>query len=283
MEVFVTGGSGYVGSAVVAELTGAGYRVRGLARSDKSAARLKALGATPVPGSLAAPDVWTDALAASDTVIHLAATFDEDMARTDRRFIDILLAQVAKGGPRRLVYTGGVWLYGACADPGVAEGAPFDPLPEFAFMGHHRERLFSQPDLHTSLVHPGLVWDEGGGMIQPLLADAAEGRALRIPATEDIRWPLVHRTDLARLYRLALEGGEHGLDYHGVAEVSVPVRAIAGEISRQAGIKDAPISDRDRWSAGSHLSQRVGAETTGLALDWEPRHPGILSAHFKIA
>lgn len=283
MEIFVTGGSGYVGSAVVRELVTAGHRVTGLARSDRSAERLRTLGASPLLGDITEPDRWQDAAARADGIIHMAATFDEDMALADNIFLSAIEA-IAKAAPgKRFLYTGGVWLYGACADNPAKEGSGFDPLADFAFMAVHRSRLIANNDLRASVIHPGLAWDQAGGMIAPLLEDAREGRALRLPATENLLWPMVHRVDLARLYRLAIENDGSQSDYHAIAEATVPMAAIAQAISRQAGITANPVTDRARWSDGAHLSQHILSDQTRQALGWQPLHPGILETQFQLA
>ncbi|RED45850.1 NAD-dependent epimerase/dehydratase family protein [Aestuariispira insulae] len=283
MKIFVTGGSGYVGSAVVKELIAADHQVIGLARSERSAEKLRAFGAVPRIAGMTETDKWQDAAADADGIIHMAATFDENMAEAESTFLSGIEAVTRTHPDKRFLYTGGVWLYGTCADTPAAEGSGFKPLDEFAFMVAHRDRLFANPDLRASVVHPGLVWDEDGGMINPLLEDAKKGRALRLPATENLRWPLVHRDDLARLYRLAIEKDDNQSDYHAIAEAAVPMSEIASTISRQAGISTDPVVDRTHWSDGAHLSQHIHSEQTREALGWQPNHPGILETQFQLA
>ncbi len=287
MRVLVTGGSGYIGSAVVAELGRRGHRVVALARSDDSANRLERAGCAVVQGSIATPDDWLPAVTGLDAVIHLAATFDEDMADADTAFVDALQRHHARiatsDAPLRLVYTGGVWLYGNSGDRLLVEGEPFDAPELFAWMVRQRERLFASDDIESCVVHPALVWDEAGGMIAGFVAAAEAGRAPQVVGAVETRWSVVHRRDVATLYALAAERGRHGADYHGVGETGVPVGDIAGAIARRFGAPeptvasvDDAVRERGPTAAFQAFDQLMDAPDTRSALAWQPFRPGIL-------
>jgi nucleoside-diphosphate-sugar epimerase len=288
MKVFVTGGSGYIGVAVIAALRHAGHETLALARSEQSAKRLAALGSQPLIGDMRRPDTWAKQLRHIDGVIHLAATFGADMADADAALVhglgDWLSRQRPAGGAQLpFVYTGGVWLYGPVGDDTAVEGTRFEPPAEFAFMVEQRAWLFAATRLAARVVHPALVWDESGGVIGDFLSASQNGDPPRLCGGASVRWPLVHRDDLARLYVLALERGEPGADYHGVAEPGVRVADIAGAIARCCGAPE-PVSvpvaevvrDKGSWAACEAFDQTMAAPATRMALGWKPSALPIL-------
>ena len=285
MKIFVTGGSGYIGSAVIEALHGAGHQSLALARSRQSAARLEALGSRPLIGDIRDPQAWIRQLGAIDGVIHLAATFDGDMATAERTLLDGLLDESALPPAvpkRRFIYTGGIWLYGPVGDRTAVEGADFAPPPAFSFMVDHRQRLFDTPHWAAAVVHPAIVWDESGGAISGFLEAAKSGRPPQITGNAQVRWPLVHRDDLAQLYVRALERGQPGADYHGVAESGVRVADIAGAIARRFDAPEpivlpveAVVAKKGAWAACEAWDQTMEARAP---IDWAPRHAAILEA-----
>jgi nucleoside-diphosphate-sugar epimerase len=135
LRVFILGGTGSIGSAVVRELIGRGHEVCGLARSDASAAKLREWGATSIAGDIAAPERWAARLPPLEAVIHAACDFDTGMGAVDRHLLDTLLAALAAQPKRpRFIYTGSCWLFGATGDDLATEETPFCPLPAFAWM-----------------------------------------------------------------------------------------------------------------------------------------------------
>jgi len=289
MQVFITGGAGYIGQAVVRALISAGHTVTALARSAGSAVVLRGLGAEPVTGDMAIAGGWLDAVDRADGLIHLAAPFEGDMAAADRAFLDLVLPRLAaRSVPARVVYTGGCWLYGAVGWETAVEGSPFDPLPDFAYMVAHRRRLFETPGIAASVVHPAMVWDAEGGALARFIDEAGQGQPPRVFGDPAVRWPLVHRNDLARLYVRALEAGcaspdRHGVDYHGVGEVGVPVMEIARAVARRYRAPDpvvvpveTAIAELGNWAAGLALDQTMAAPRSRRDLAWEPTQPGVL-------
>lgn len=290
MRVLVTGGTGRVGRAVLAELAGR-HEVLALARTEESAARAAALGAEPLAGDLAAPEIWLNSLPPIDAVVHLAADFSApDMGAVDARFRAALKsAAAATGRTVRVVVTGGCWLFpradpNAAEDGAIDETAPYDPLPAFAWMVEAIRDLSTAPGIEVVTVHPGLVFDGDGlgraeGVLGDLVAAIEAGRPVTAIGGPDVRWPLVHASDLARLYRLALEEGEAGACYHGVAVPGLPVRRLAAAIAVARGLPeprfetlsvDRAIERFGAAAAGYGRDQRIEARAARETLGWTP-------------
>ena len=146
MRVFILGGTGLIGSAVVRELVTRGHDVLGLARSEAAATRLRQSGATPLTGDIAAPERWASGLPVLDAVIHMACDFTTDMGAIDRRLLDVLLpALAAQPNTPRFITTGGCWLFGATGDGIATETSPFHPLPAFEWMVPQLQRVLDTP------------------------------------------------------------------------------------------------------------------------------------------
>jgi len=294
MRVLVTGGSGFIGTSAVAALIGRGHQVMALARNAASAEKLGAAGCEPVLGSIAKPEAWLPALEDIDAVVHLAATFDESMAAVDAVFVDALLrhhAAIARSGAAlRIVYTGGVWLYGDMGGAPVQEGQPFNVPDKFRFMVERRAELFAAEGVVASVVHPALVWDETGGMISHFLDDARAGRAPRVVGSVETHWPMVHRGDLGILYALVAEDGRHGEDYHGVSEAGVRVGDIAEAVVARFEAPAPELVPLNRAiaelgdSGPFHAYDIVmEAPLTRERFGWRPAAPGVLDGIAALA
>jgi len=288
MDIFVLGGSGFIGSAVVRELLAHGHAVTALARSESSAGALAKAGCNVLHGDIRTPRDWLDKLGAPEAIVHMADTFDDDMAAVDRHLMDSLLdhlnGQVARS---RFLYTGGCWLYGE--NDVITEESAFDPLSDFAWMTQ-RDRLLASASVEAIVVHPAMVYDLGSGgdfgVLSMFVRDARAGGPVQVVGGESVRWPLVHRDDLAVLYRLALERGRAGADYHGVGEAGVPVGAIARAIAARFGAPptlevksvEAITAELGSWARGYALDQCMVGVRTREELGWLPKHTDILRA-----
>jgi nucleoside-diphosphate-sugar epimerase len=288
MRVFVTGASGWIGSAVVAELIDAGHKVAGLARSDASAAAVQAAGAEVVRGSLDDLDTLGRAAAAADGVIHTAYVHDfsqmEAAAETDRRAIETLGAALA-GSDRPLVVTSGTGVL----HPGrpVTEDDRHDPSTP----GHPRRENESvalglaDRGVRSSIVRPSpSVHGKGDhGFVARLIDIAREKGASGYIGDGANCWAAVHRLDTAHLYCLALEQALAGSVYHAVGDEGVATRDIAEVIARHL---DLPLVSIDPEDAGDHFGW-LGAffgwdapasnALTRERLGWEPTHQGLIA------
>jgi nucleoside-diphosphate-sugar epimerase len=282
MHVFVTGATGWVGSAIVAELVGAGHHVTGLVRSPEKAAAIAAAGTDIVTGTLDDLDTLRDAAWAADAVIHTA--FNHDFSRfaenalQDQRAIETLGDTLAGSG-RPLLVTSGVALLAPGRVATEVDLPPSDPsYPRrseaaaiaLAARGVRAATVRLAPSVHGLGDH---------GFIPILIAMAREKGVSAYIGDGLNRWPGVHRLDAARLYRLALEHGVTEPAYHAIADEGVAFKDIAGVIGRQLGL---PVESRGRehfgWFADfAGADMPASSERTRSLLGWQPTGPDLLS------
>ena len=284
MRVFVTGASGFVGSAVVAELQAAGHTVVGLARSDASAAKLSAAGADVVRGELSDLDALRRAAADSDGVAHLAFVHDfGDFAasvRTDATAITAL-GEGLEGSGKPLVTTSG--LLGLPSGRVVTER---DVPPQVMRFSESSALPFAERGVRVSSIRlsPSVHGEEDHGFVPTLIGVARSRGASAYVGDGTNHWPGVHRLDAARLFRLALESAPAGSILHGCGDEGVPTREIAEVIGRHL---DVPVTSVEPGSGavehfgwiGPFFSMDVVAShalTTEL-LGWEPTQPGLVA------
>jgi len=294
MNIFVTGATGYVGSAVVAELIGAGHQVTGLARSESAAASLEAAGALVHRGSLDDRDSLRAGAAASDGVIHTAFTnisATSDFAAScaaDRAAIAALGEALAAGAPGRpLVVTSGTGALG----PGetATEDAAFDPANPVAALRGPSEDValaFAPRGVRASVLRlPPSVHSLGDkrGFIPDLIAIARSTGVAAYAGEGSNRWAAVHRSDAARLFRLATEGAPAGSRLHAVGEEGVPFREIAEVIGRHLdvpvkGLTASEAQEHFGWLAAfAALDVPASSSRTRQLLGWQPAGPGLLA------
>jgi nucleoside-diphosphate-sugar epimerase len=296
MHVFVTGGSGLTGPAVISELIAAGHTVTGLARSDAAAARLEALGAAPLPGSLQELDQLRAGAERSDGVIHMAFSADRTdpgaRARHDVAAIDALGGALAGSG-RPLVVTSGTLVM-----PPGRISAETD-TPDEHSIGAHRipgERAalaFAARDVRVSVLRlaPTVHGPGDYGFVAALVAAARKTGVSAYVGDGGNRWPAVHRLDAASLYRLAVENAPAGTALHGAAEGGVTLRSVADQIGQQLGVPSASLTfaeavehfERASGDFGSTFLATilaadvpVSSELTRALLPWEPTHYTLL-------
>lgn len=289
MRVFVTGGSGYVGSAVVRELVRAGHAVTGLARSADAAARLERLGAAPVHGELAAPEGWASRAGGEhDATIHIAQdAAADDRLRADRRVVSAVVeAGRRTAKPRGFVYTSNVFLLG---DQGTAPLGEDDPLPRAGRWGAWRLEMEREVlaaaggNVTTAVLRPGQVYGGDGGTLPMMFGSArGEGAAAYVGEGRN-RWSLVQRGDLALLFRLVVEARAGGI-FHGVDGHPLPVGEIARLASEAAGAagrtRGIPLDEaRREWGAFAEMLALdvAAAPTRARALGWNPAHPSFVA------
>jgi nucleoside-diphosphate-sugar epimerase len=288
MRVFVTGATGFIGTAVVKELIAAGHQVVGLCRSDDKAASLAAIGAEVYRGSIAVPDSLKEGASRSDGVIHLA--FNHDFSRflqncEDDRLVIKTLGSVLAGSDRPLIVTSGT---------PIANTVPGQPAKEDnAIVG--------------SKAHPRAASEEAAAAVG---ADGVNVTVVRLPQVHDTvkqglvtpaieiyrakgvcayvgdglnRWPAGYILDVARLYRLAIERAEPNAKYHAVAEEGVPMRDIAEAIGRRLKLPVKSIPPQEARAFFGWLAMFAGHDMpassvqTQEKLRWQPTGPGLIA------
>ncbi|GLW47124.1 3-beta hydroxysteroid dehydrogenase [Streptomyces sp. NBRC 14336] len=286
MRVFVTGGTGLVGSAVVAELLGNAHTVLALARSDASAQAARAAGAEVIRGSLADLDVLRAGAARVDGVIHLA--FGNDFSSPDAlaRSIDeetaalTALGEELVGSDRPFVTVSGT-----PAVPGRA-ATEADPVPLDGPVGGRGRAVNAVLELASRGVRssavrlPRTVHNQGAGGFAGLLTGIARQSGVSgYPGDGTQRWPAVHALDAAALFRLALERAPAGTAWHAVADEGDAVRDIAEVIGRRLGLPVASVPAETYGPIGPifAIDQPASSDHTRQALDWVPKQPGLLA------
>ncbi len=283
MRVFVTGATGFIGSAFVQELIGAGHEVLGLARSEASAAALSRLGAQAHRGELSDLGSLAAGAGACDGVVHLAFIHDfsryEQNAETDRQAAAAMAAAL-EGSGRPLVVTSGT----AVLPPGRL-GTEDNPPTTQTRAKSELALAWADRGVRVSVVRlPPSVHGRGDRAFVPALIDVARRSGVSAYLGDGgNRWPAVHRLDAARLFRLALERAEPGQRLHGVAEEGIPVRRIAEAIGAGLGvpIRSLAADEADAqfgWLAGFlGLDGPASSAITRAALGWNPREPDLLT------
>ncbi len=287
MRVFVTGATGFIGSAVVPELINAGHQVLGMARSDEGARALLAAGAEVHRGNLEDLESLRRGAAGADGVIHLA--FDHNFSNfpaiceKDRRAIEALGAALT-GSNRPLVITSGT---------GMGSAAPGQPATEEFFNANHPNprsaselagAAVSASGVNVSVVRlPQVHNTVKQGLITYAIAVARDKGVSAYVGDGSNRWPAAHVLDVARLYRLALEKQEAGSRYHAVAEEGVPVRAIAEVIGRGLKVPVVALSPDEAAAHFGWLAMFAGLDLpassvqTQERLQWRPTGPGLIA------
>ena len=296
MRVFVTGATGYVGTAIVRELLDAGHHVVGLARSDTSAEALTAAGAEVHRGALADLEGLREVVAASDGVVHAAFNAvrrggnlgtEVDYAaavQEERRAIDTLGDALA-GSDRPFVVTSGT----AGLAPGrvATEEDVLDPGPATALRAtlEGAALSFATRGVRVSVVRlaPSVHGDGDHGFVPALIGVARATGVSACVGDGSNRWAAVHRLDAARLYRLALETAPAGARLHAVGDEGVPLREIAAVIGRRLNL---PVTTVSREEAGGHFGwfapfaafdNRASSTLTQKRFDWHPVRPGLIT------
>jgi nucleoside-diphosphate-sugar epimerase len=287
MRVFLTGATGFIGSRIVPELLQAGHQVIGMTRSDEGAQRLAAAGAEVHRATLEDIESLRSGAAKADGVVHVA--FDHDFSNfvanceKDRRVIEAL-GSVLKGSDRPLIITSGTGMgsagHGKPADEDIFDTGHPNPRSASEIAGN---ALLAQ-GVNVSVVRLPQVHDTvKQGLITPLVEIARAKGVSAYVGDGSNRFPAAHVTDVARVYRLALEKSEAGARYHAVAEEGIPARRIAELLGKGLDVPVTSLSPAeaqehfgwmamfvamDLWASGAKTQERLG---------WRPTGPGLIA------
>lgn len=300
MHIFLTGATGYIGSAVLDALIKGGHTVTAMARDKEKAERLAAKGATPLVAELGLPKRYLAAVKAADAVIYCAYESSPRGVQLEKQALETMLGALAqasqpdtphdaKSGPhgraRTFIYTSGVWVLGR-AIRAADETAPLDPPPHVAWRPAHEDLVLSafSPTLRTVVVRPGIVYGGGRGIVADLIKDALNG-LVRVVGPGKNRWPLIYDHDLGDLYVRILETPTAAGIFHATDEaderVSDIVEAIASQVPQKPDIRFMPMDEAHKkfgtYADALALDQKVRSPKA-RALGWVPTQPGVINS-----
>lgn len=286
MRVFITGATGWVGSAVVRELQGAAHELLALCRSEQAHTTLTSAGVEAVRGDIQNLDVLRASAARSDAVVHLA--FDHDFSKfaqsgSDEHCAIGAIAEGLAGRSQRLVVTSGIALLapGTVVDettPPPSENAPVPRNPEAAIVG-----LVERGVRAAAVRLPPSVHGHGDhGFVAQIVKLARERGVSPYVGAGDNRWPAVHRFDAARLFRLVLENTDANGPFHAVGDAGVAFKHIAEVIGRRLDLPTVSIEPEQAEEHFGWLARFAGADMpassdlTRAVLGWVPEHPSLI-------
>jgi nucleoside-diphosphate-sugar epimerase len=295
MRVFVTGASGWIGSAVVPELLDAGHEVTGLARSDAAADALRVAGVRVQRGSLDDLETLRTAAAASDGVIHLAFKHDiafsgdfQGAADADRRVVEAFGDALA-GSDRPLVIASGALGLAPGRVATEQDGHGLDPAatssgPLTRMATAEITIALASRGVRSSVVRlpPTCHGDGDNGFLATLVGIARDRGVSGYIGDGSNRWPAVHRLDAAQLFRLALEKAPAGSTLHAIGDEGVPIRSVAEVIGRHLDVPVVSVAHEDAAAHFSWLGGFLGADSpassaaTRARFGWQPTHPGLI-------
>lgn len=273
MHIFLTGATGYIGSAVLDAMIKGGHRVTAIARDPEKAERLLAKGATPVIAELGLPKMYVPLLQAADAVVHTAYESSPRGVQLDQQSIEIMLAAqrdalAGDGKARAFLYTSGVWVLGRTTKA-ADEESPLDPPEHVAWRPAHENLVLASASagLRPVVIRPGVVYGGGRGIVSDLIKDALNG-IVRVVGAGKNRWACVYDHDLGDLYVRVLESATATGVFHANDEaderVSDIVEAIAGQVPQRPDIRNMPMAE---------ARKKMGTRADALALDQKVRSP----------
>jgi nucleoside-diphosphate-sugar epimerase len=267
MRIFLTGGSGYIGSAVLDAFVRAGHQVDALVRNSETAKVVQARGGHPVLGNLGDPATYADAAAAADGVVHTAFEYSPRGVQVDAAAVGAFVTPGKQPG-RFVIYTSGIWVLGSCPTP-ADETAALNPIDLAAWRPAHEQRVLNAATagIRAIVIRPGVVYGSSRGIVGDIFKDAANS-LVRVIGTGENHWPLVYDRDLADLYvRVATNQGASGVFHandEGDERVNDLVAAIASHAKTSPSVRHVPLAE---------ARQKMGPYADALALDQILRSP----------
>jgi len=271
MRIFLTGATGYIGSAVMDALLRSGHEVTALVRDPEKAERVSGRGVHPIIGELSRPASYAAAAEAADSIVHAALESSIRKQKVDRQAIDTLVAAAARraaaGLPACIVYTSGTWVLGQAHD--ATEQTPVNPIPLVAWRPDHEQLVLdsARDGVRAVVIRPGVVYGGARGIVGDLLKDAANG-LVRVVGTGQNHWACIYDRDLADLYvRVSTLDDAAGI-FHANDEADETVDDIVAAIAQQAkmppDVRHMPLEE---------ARKKMGAYADALALDQIVRSP----------
>lgn len=289
MRIFVTGATGYIGSAVATELLRAGHEVLGLARSDKSAQELSKRNIEVIRGDLKNTEILAAAASSCDAVIHAAAELGPNISTLDAAAVETMLSAL-KGSGKTFIYTSGTWMYGSTGDTVADEETPINPVELTTWRVPIEKQVLDAQSwgFRVIIVRPAVVYGGTGGILAGMLDDARKTGFVRIVGNGQNRWAMIHVDDLARLYVAALESAPNGSIFVASDGKALPVRDIAQLLSQQAGcpgsVKTWPLEEArkqlGKLADALAIDQQIESTKAKQLLNWQP-HAASLAEEVK--
>lgn len=272
MRIFITGATGYIGTAVTSALINAGHEVTALVRPRTDGDALERAGVTVLRGELGQLVDFTDVIAGHDAAVHAAADRTSG-AKADAATLDALLAVDGL----RIIYTSGVWVFGNTGDQLVDESSEVSPIELVAWRPSHEKRVLSEAAGRAAVIRPGCVYGAGQSLLAGWFAAAESGDPLELIGDGVNRWAMVYLDDLADLYLKAIEENATGI-LHGVddtrATLGQMARAIIETADSTSEIRPKPVADAREeigpFADALALDQHVSSDLTREMLQWEP-------------
>jgi len=284
MKVFVTGATGYIGSAICDALRAAGHQAIGLARSAEKAAALAARGDQPLPGSLEDHDALRRGCREADAVIHTALSFVPEAGSIDRAAVEAMMGAL-DGSNKPFIYTSGVWVYGDTGERMLGEVAPLNPPPLVAWRPAVEELVLEAKErgIRTMVFRPGMVFGRKGGFLAGFFHDARTHGAVRVVGDGKNYWSSVHADDLADLYLRAVLRPAAGELFVTCGGMLQPVNRIAEAVAEACGVpgkvEHIPLEEARRQMGPIAdclaMTCKAGSTKPARFFGWTVRRPSI--------
>lgn len=284
MRVFITGATGYIGSAICDALRAAGHQATGLARSEEKAALLAARGDSALRGSLQDADVLKEGCRQADAVIHCALSFVADAGAVDRAAVQAMLDALA-GSRKPFIYTSGIWVYGDTGDRMLGEVAPLNPPPLVAWRPAVEDLVLEAKErgVQSMVFRPGMVFGRKGGFLAGFFRDARTHGAVRVIGNGRNYWSTVHADDLADLYVRAIlkpAAGELFVTCGGMPQqVNRFAEAVAEACGIPGKVEHVPVEEA-RQQMGPiadclAMTCKAGSTKPARFFGWIVRRPSV--------
>ncbi len=286
MKIFITGATGFVGSAVAETLSRAGHRVYGLVRSDAKARSLAAREIHPVIGDMQRMSDLAKTLQEAEVLIHCAADMVNDQTALDKNVIDAFLtAAKNSSSAKTIIYSSGVWVHGNTGDTLVDETTPLNPVKLVAWRATHENIILNAANakMRTLVIRPGCVYGGTGSLTGMWFDDAAKNGVIKIIGDGNNRWSMVHRADLAKAYLRLAESGLSGEVFNITDRsrftIMENVEAVKKVMGNKAKIQTVPLEEA-RKTMGDFadclaLDQNIDSRKAVRLLGWAPKFGGF--------